>query len=130
MSIPVHRPILVVACAALLVASACVGPPDDQATRTVDPATAGRVDIDETTLAQLDSGNAAYRARDLDAALRHYTVVTERAPDAAAGWFGIYMIQSERGDAAAASAALDRARDAAPGASLIRDTLPDDGGGA
>ena len=70
-------------------------------------------------IAQLDSGNAAYRAQDYERALRHYQAVTRLDEDEAAGWFGIYMTELARGNAAAADLALKRAQEHAPGASLI-----------
>jgi hypothetical protein len=39
--------------------------------------------------------------------------------DAAAGWFGIYMVEQALGIAAAADSALERARKRAPGATII-----------
>lgn len=70
-------------------------------------------------IGQLDSGNAAYRAKDYERALRHYQAVTRLDDDEAAGWFGIYMTELARGNAAAADLALKRAQEHAPGASLI-----------
>lgn len=68
---------------------------------------------------QLDSGTAAFRADDFDAALRHYTRVTEVAPDVGAGWFGVYMAADALGDAELATDALERARSVVPGATLL-----------
>ena len=96
--------------------------PDDQRTDSVDPSTAGRR-LPAAAMAQLDSGNVAYRARDYRTALDHYLRVTEMAPDEATGWFGIYMAREALGDRDAADAALAEARRRNPGASLIRDTL-------
>ena len=104
-----------------LVLSAC-SPPDDQRTETLDPATAGQ-ELTAEARVQLDSGNAAYRAGDLDAALVHFTRVTELMPDDPTGWFGVYMVYDARGDQTAADSAIAEARSRAPGASLIRDTL-------
>jgi Flp pilus assembly protein TadD len=77
-------------------------------------------------VAQLDSGNAAYRRAAYEPALRHYVRVTELAPDQAVGWFGLYMAHHALGNLEAADSALARAREVAPGASLLRDTV---GGG-
>lgn len=96
--------------------------PDDQRTETLDPTTAGR-ELPAAAMAQLDSGNVAYRAGEFEAALDHYVQVTELAPDDATGWFGIYMAQEALGNAAAADSAIAEARRRSPGASLIRDTL-------
>lgn len=93
--------------------------PDDQRTGSVDP-DALRAELDFTLVGQLDSGNVAYRAGDFEAALRYYRRVTELDPETAAGWFGIYMTERARGNAEAAARALEEARAAAPGASLLR----------
>lgn len=111
--------------AVLAITLAGCSPPDDQRTDTLDPATAGR-QISGEARVQLDSGNAAFRNDDYQQALLHFTRVTELAPDDATGWFGVYMAQEALGNKAAADSAIARARDEAPGASLIRDTL--DGG--
>ena len=108
--------------AGALLLSGCVGPPDDQRTDSVDPETAGRADLSEVSMARLDSGNVAFRAGDLEAALAHYTAVSLDSPESPSGWFGLYMVHQQLGDVDAAEAALERARDLAPGASLIRDT--------
>jgi Flp pilus assembly protein TadD len=100
--------------------------PTDQRTDSLDP-TAGsqaRSEMSAAVVAQLDSGSQAFRDGDFESALRHYGGVTELAPEMGAGWFGIYMAQRELGDQAAAQAALDRARDLVPGATLMH---PDTG---
>jgi Flp pilus assembly protein TadD len=107
---------------AFVLASAVACLPEDQRTDSVDPSTAGR-DLPAEAMAQLDSGNVAYREGDYDGALRHYLRVTEIAPDDATGWFGIYMAQEALGNTAAADSAIAEARRRNPGASLIRDTL-------
>jgi tetratricopeptide (TPR) repeat protein len=109
--------------AAFILASATACLPDDQRTDSVDPETAGR-ELSADAMAQLDSGNVAYRAGDYEGALTYYVRVTEMAPDDATGWFGIYMAQEALGNQAAADSAIAEARKRNPGASLIRDTLP------
>ena len=104
----------------LLSVTACL--PDGQRTDSVDPSTAGR-ELSAEAMAQLDSGNVAYRAGDYQQALGHYRRVIEMAPDDATGWFGIYMAQDALGNRAAADSAIAEARRRNPGASLIRDTL-------
>jgi Flp pilus assembly protein TadD len=83
-----------------------------------------RANWPEGLAVQMDSGNAAFRERDFDTALRHYHRATEIAPDIAATWFGIYMTEAERGNAAAADSAMQRARALAPDASLIHPAEP------
>lgn len=105
---------------AVVAAAGCV--PEDQRTDSIDMRTAeeARAELDPETVAQLDSGNVAFRARDLDAAARHYQRVTELAPELAAGWFGVYMTETMRGNTEAADSAFQRAQKLAPGASLLR----------
>jgi hypothetical protein len=123
----VRRVVAGVGC--LLLLGACE--PAEQSTGSVDPETAGR-DLAPAAQAVLDSANSAFTDADLDQALVLYERVTTMAPDNPAGWFGVFMVHDARGDATAAQAALERARESAPRASLLRgsDSLPDgpDGG--
>jgi len=95
--------------------------PDDQTTDSLDAERGmqAREDMPPAAVAQLDSGTAAFRADDLEAALRHYTRVTEIAPDIGAGWFGVYMAAEALGDTERAEQALERARSVVPGATLL-----------
>jgi Flp pilus assembly protein TadD len=102
--------------------------PDDQRTDSIDPAASGRAELSAETLAQIDSGNAAYRRGDFAAAVEAFGAVTAAAPDDPTGWFGLYMAHQSLGNAAAADSAITTARSLAPGASLIR--LPADSGGS
>lgn len=107
---------------AVLVLAATVScRPDDQRTDTLDPhqGMQSREDMPPAAVAQLDSGTAAFRADDFDAALRHYTRVTEIAPEIGAGWFGVYMAADALGEAELAEEALERARGEVPGATLL-----------
>ncbi len=114
--------------ALLLLSAMAVGAcrPDDQRTDTIDPA-AARAELSAATLAQIDSGNAAYRRGDYEGAVAAFGEVTVSAPDDPTGWFGLYMAHQSLGQAAAADSALDKARSLAPGASLIHPSA--DGGG-
>ncbi|MDX1495135.1 MAG: hypothetical protein R3253_13790 [Longimicrobiales bacterium] len=102
--------------------------PDDQRTDSVDPVAARqeRESWDPVMVAQLDSGNAAVRADDFEAAQRHFVRVTEMAPDVAAGWFGLYLAEQGLGNQEAAAEALRRTREIASGATLIH---PEEEGG-
>lgn len=109
------------------VVGACT--PDDQRTESLDvqgPST--RAQLPPEVVEALDAGSEAYRADDFEGALEHYTRAAELAPDEASGWFGVYMANEALGDTAAAEAALETARELAPGASIIHptpeDTLP------
>jgi Tfp pilus assembly protein PilF len=108
-----------------LVLTGCL--PDDQRTDSIDPAASGRAELSAETVAQIDSGNAAYRRGDFEAAVTAFGTATASAPDDPTGWFGLYMAHQSLGNTAAADSAIATARSLAPGASLIR--LPADSGG-
>jgi len=100
--------------------------PDDQRTDTLD-ASSGmktRDEMDPAVVSQLDSGSAAYRAHDFEGSLLHYRRVTELDEDVAAGWFGVYMAERALGNGDEAEAALERARSAVPGATMLRGENP------
>lgn len=95
--------------------------PDDQRTDRLDPE-AGRNIRAEWPLgvvAQVDSGNAAFRVRDHEAALRHYREAVALMPDNSSAWYGIYMAERALGNEAAADSALTRTHDLSPGATLL-----------
>jgi tetratricopeptide (TPR) repeat protein len=96
--------------------------PDDQRTDQIRDrdVLAARQTLDPAVVEALDSGNVAYRERDYSRALGHYQAAVEMDRDVAAGWFGIYMAQLALGNAEAAEAAMQQARQRAPGASLIQ----------
>ena len=95
--------------------------PDDQRTDSVDPNAAAqeRASWPAAMVAQIDSGNAAIRADDFEAARRHFATATESAPEVAAGWFGLYLAEQGLGRAEEAADALERAQAIQSGASLI-----------
>ena len=97
--------------------------PDDQRTDTMDPVEAmqARENMPPEVVAQLDSGSQAFRSHDFEAALAHYTHVTEMAPDVGAGWFGVYMAHDVLGNTGAAAEALQHAQSLVPGATLIHE---------
>jgi len=109
-------------------AASCSPAPEDQRTDTMNVPQAVRRERESLPVevtAQLDSGSAAFRADDYQAALAHYAKATEIAPDVAAAWFGVYMAQEALGDSAAARDALAKAQAAEPGATLIHRTRND-----
>lgn len=111
---------------ALLVACA---PPEDQETGSIrdQDVRQAREELAPEVVAALDSGNAAYRRGDYQDALAAYQRVVDQDEDVAAGWFGIYMAELALGNPEGADSAMARARDLAPGASLLHpgsDTLP------
>ena len=110
----------------LVLAAAVSCRPDDQRTDTLDPHSGmqTRYEMDPAVAAQLDSGTAAYRAQDFEASLLHYRRVTELEEGLAAGWFGVYMAERALGNEAQAEAALERARNAVPGATMLREESP------
>lgn len=105
-------------------------PPEDQETGSItrDDVRSAREDLPANVAAAIDSGNAAYRAEDYENALRHYRAAAEDDEDVAAAWFGIYMAELALGRVDEATRAIERARELAPGASLIHpepaDTSP------
>jgi tetratricopeptide (TPR) repeat protein len=110
-----------------LTLSAC-GSEADQRTETVTPdvVQGARDALSPDLLAQLDSGNLAMRAGDPVTALEHYRRATELDAQAAAAWFGVYMAERALGNSEAAEEALERARAAAPEASLLdAETVPE-----
>lgn len=113
----------------LVLAAAVSCRPDDQRTDQLDLSGAqARENMPPDAVAQLDSGSLAFRSDDYETALVHYTRATELAPEFGAGWFGVYMAQTELGNAEEATKALGRARSLVPGATLIHenggDSLP------
>jgi len=106
----------------LTLAAVGCGRPQDQETGSLNPAEA-RQKLEELPAdlrAQLDSGSAAFRAKDLDAALAHYTAATAIDDKVAAAWFGVYMVQKAKGNSAEALEALERVQALAPGATLVQ----------
>ncbi len=96
------------------------GPPDDQATGSIDSTSwvEARA-LPAVVQAQLDSGNAAFRAQDYERARRHYYAASEAGPDEPAVWFGVYMVERQLGNLEAAESAMRRTQEISPGASLI-----------
>ena len=125
-----RKPMTEALLASMLLAVALGCRPDDQRTDTLDPhqGMQARQQMSPELVAQLDSGTAAFRADDHEAALRHYTRATELDPGSGPAWFGVYMAERALGRPEAAEAALERARGAVPGATLLHgaaeDTLP------
>jgi tetratricopeptide (TPR) repeat protein len=111
----------------LALAAAVSCRPDDQRTETMDPQEAlqKREDLDPRVVRHLDSGSVLFRADDHEGALREYRAATEIDPQAAAAWFGVYMAEHALGNEEAAAEALERARSAVPGATLIHPTTRD-----
>jgi tetratricopeptide (TPR) repeat protein len=106
------------------VAAGCRGERlDDQPTGSIraEDVQRARAQLPPEVRTLLDSGNAAYREGRYDEARRQYEQATRQAPDVAAGWFGLYMVEAATGNATAAEAAIRRAREAAPRASLLED---------
>jgi len=106
---------------ALTLAAVGCGRPQDQETGSLDVAAARQklAELPADLRAQLDSGSEAFRAKDLDAALTHYTAATAIDGKVAAAWFGVYMVQKAKGNSAEALEALERVQALAPGATLV-----------
>jgi hypothetical protein len=77
----------------------------------------------------LDSGNAAYRAKNFDLALRHYRDAARAAPTHASPWFGIFLVAQATQNSALADSArkeVQKRTSNTPGAadSMLRSTHP------
>jgi hypothetical protein len=118
------RSSVLVALLAVSALGACRGQGDDQQTGSVTPEeiAQSRANWPAGVSEVIDSANAAFGEKDYPTALRHYRRATELGPNVSAAWFGIYMTESARGNAAAADSAMERARQLSPGASLLHPT--------
>jgi tetratricopeptide (TPR) repeat protein len=65
--------------------------------------------------ALIDGGNSSYRAGDYDEAAETFRRATELEPQIAAGWFGLHMSETARGNQEAATEALNQAEALTPG---------------
>lgn len=115
--------------------AACNRAPEDgdqqTGSMTGEDVKAARSDWPEAAAIAVDSGNAAYKAKDLQGALRHYEAALAAAGDSKSAkvtsYFGIYMVQVALGDSVAAAQAMAKAQEIAPEASLIHGTgMPSD----
>lgn len=70
--------------------------------------------LEPLTQALLDSGNAAFRQKNYDAALAFYGKARDAQPDHAAPWFGTYMVAQATKNTALADSALRMVRARAP----------------
>jgi len=111
----------------LTLAAVGCGRPQDQETGSLDAVAARQkvADMPADLRAQLDSGSAAFRAKDLDGALAHYSAATAIDDKVAAAWFGVYMVQKAKGNAQEALEALERVQALAPGATLVHPAAGD-----
>jgi hypothetical protein len=118
------RTCVVVALVIALPAAACRNdnPADDQRTdsMTSDEVRAARADWPDGLAELVDSANQAFSAHDFARASELYRRASVRGDDIPAVWFGIYMTEHARGNAAAADSALARVQQLAPGATLLR----------
>lgn len=114
------RRLALLCCCGVVAAAGCQRP-DDQRTDTIsaDQVRQAREQLSPAVVAQLDSGNLAYRARNYEEARRHYQAAAQADPEAGAAWFGVYMAEQALGNLAAADSAMRRAQQLQPGASLI-----------
>jgi tetratricopeptide (TPR) repeat protein len=97
--------------AALLLALAACGRGDAAGSRR---AHGGADALRPEVRAQVDSGNAAYRVRDFQAALRHFREAARLDPGQAVAWYGVQMAAGALGARAAADSAAARLRQLAP----------------
>jgi tetratricopeptide (TPR) repeat protein len=107
---------VVVIMAGLVGLAACDGRDDGEQMRLGDDAMEqARSGWPAALGARIDSGNAAYRAGDYDAAAAVYRRAAEQHPDVAATWFGLNMAEAARGNHEAADSARMRAEALTPG---------------
>lgn len=102
----------VVAFLSILTVAACTGGEDEgQRTETLstEQAQQQRQQLPEQVVLALDSGNAAYRRNDYEAAREHFRGAVEVDSTVAAAWFGLYMVERALGNDEAAEAARERA---------------------
>lgn len=62
--------------------------------------------LSQTARTALESGNAAFRSKEFDRALRFYLTAARAAPEHASPWFGIYMVAEATGNAALRDSAM------------------------
>jgi len=76
----------------------------------------GRASSGLTSAAQaaIDSGNAAFRTRSFDVALRWYERAAREVPRHPAPWFGAYMVGQATNNAALSDSALRMVRERSP----------------
>lgn len=121
-----HRFIVaVLAVSAVVAATSCRPKEEKTGTISAQEAKEAQKELPPDVLAQLDSGNEAFRAGDHKAALDHYTKAKDLKSDVAAAWFGIYMAQQALGNEDAAKEALARAQKISPGATLLHPATTD-----
>jgi tetratricopeptide (TPR) repeat protein len=77
----------------------------------------------------VDRGNTAYREGRYDDAADTFREATELAPDVAAGWFGLHMAESARGNHEAADSARMQAEALTPGLGAGHPRTPIDDAG-
>ena len=128
---------LIIGCAALVALAGCrddAQRADDQATGSIDSAAWQQARTLPAGVSEaLDSGNAAFRNRDYEAARAQYLRAVELGPEESSAWFGLSMVERQLGNIPAADSAMQRVQELAPGASLVhpdtsvaRDSLPPD----
>jgi len=124
LSLRTHIASLVALSSVVLAALGCRA--QDQRTDSMDAEALreARESLVAEAVAALDSGGTAFAVKDYAGALRHYRRAAQLEPDAAAPWFGVFMAERALSRPDSAAAALERAQSAAPGATLLQDTLP------
>jgi tetratricopeptide (TPR) repeat protein len=80
--------------------------------------------------AHIDDGNAAYRARDYEAALVHYQAAAEKDPSQPTAWFGVAMAASALGDEERAEQARQRVQQLDPDLGASSHSAPAEAHGA
>ena len=99
----------------------------DQRTDTLDPfrARSVRSAMPAGLAAALDSGSAAFRLDDFEAAAEYYAQAVALDSTSAPAWFGVYMAARALGRDDEAAEALQMTRDIVPGATILHSTEGD-----
>lgn len=95
-----------------LALTACGEPEEGQRTGSIsrEAVREAREKLPPELTAALDSGNAAYRREEYEAARSHFETVLGRDSTVASAWFGLYMVEKALGNQEAADDALERVR--------------------
>jgi tetratricopeptide (TPR) repeat protein len=72
----------------------------------------------------IDEGNAAYRAKDYEGALKHYQAAAEQDPNQPTPWFGVAMAASAMGDEELAESARQRVQQLDPNLGAASHSAP------
>jgi Flp pilus assembly protein TadD len=111
-----------------LLAAGCNDGSQSEARMTIGDSDPGASRLAAEVREPIDNGNAAYRAKDYEAALAHYRLAAERAPEEPTTWFGVAMAAEALGEQAVADSARVRIEQLAPELNVVGHTEATAGG--